>query len=87
VQCCVDMTMPVAWLMTDRLDRALRRSRWPPLPQTPQGPGVQYVLAMLRPRGLRARSDTWRRLSGPGRSVDASGAVQGLRGSGDPEAG
>jgi hypothetical protein len=49
VQCCVDMTMPMAWLMTDRLDRALRRSRWPPLPQTPQGPGVQYVLAMLRP--------------------------------------
>jgi hypothetical protein len=69
VQCCVDMTMPVAWLMTDRLDRALRRSRWPPLPQTPQGPGVQYVLAMLRPRGLRARSHTWRRLSGPAGGV------------------
>ena len=50
VQCCVDMTMPVAWLMTDRLDRALRRWRWPPLPRTPQGSGVRYVLAMLRHR-------------------------------------
>ena len=51
VQCCVDVTMPVAWLMTDRLDRALRRSRCRPLPRIPQGPGVRYVLAMLRPRG------------------------------------
>ena len=45
------MTMPVAWLMTDRLDRAQRRSRCRSLPRTPQGQGVRCVLAMLRTPG------------------------------------
>ena len=70
--------------MTDRLDRALRRWRWPPLPQIPQGPGVRYVLALLRPRATAPAGGQVAAAVGPRREESLLRVVQ-FRACGGPE--